>query len=131
VSAQPSSIQHKPPHTGETGFAFDDSGQRVPVVEFDFAALEDEAERNDRERVERYNREKLGDFVRFACDAILSGNPSAEVAGRRAYFFAFLLKQPPFVTQAELSKHLGLSKGAISQQLNSFLLENPLLARQR
>jgi len=110
--------------------AFDDSGQRVPFVEFDFGAVEAKIDRLDREAVAAYHRDKLTEFVRFTCDALLSGNPSAKVAGRRAYFFALALKQPPFESQHELAEHLDLDKGTISKQFNFFLSQNPLLARE-
>lgn len=105
---------------------FDDDGRPVAVTEFDFAPLEADAQRRDYEEAIQYQRDKLAEFVRFTCDALLAGNPSAEVVGRRAYFFALLLKQSPFESQAELARHLGLSEGRISQQIKAFLRENPL-----
>jgi hypothetical protein len=105
---------------------FDDDGHPVGVTEFNFDALEADAQRRDYEDAIRYQRDKLAEFVRFTCDALLAGNPSAEIAGRRAYFFALLLKQPPFASQSELARHLGLTEGRISQQLKAFKRENPL-----
>lgn len=105
---------------------FDDANHPVPAVEFDFDALEADATRRDYENTIRYQRDKLAEFVRFTCDALLAGNPSAEIAGRRAYYFALLLKQPPFSSQAELARHLDLTEGRISQQLKEFQRENPL-----
>lgn len=109
---------------GKTGF--DDAGRPVPVEDFQHA--EEEAARADRDSAISYYRDKLQEIFPFFCDALLSGNPTAEQAGRRAYFLALVIRQPPFETQTELATHLGLSKGAISQQLNSFLRENPILA---
>ena len=108
----------------ENKIGFDDDGRPVHVTDFDFAALE--AERRDHENDAHYYRDKLVEFVRFTCDALLAGNPSAEIAGRRAYFFALVLKQPPFSSQAELARHLGLTEGRISQQLKEFQRGNPL-----
>jgi hypothetical protein len=108
---------------------FDDDGQPVGVTEFNYDEVE--ADARDRDATLLYYREKLAEFVRFTCDALLSGNPSAEIAGRRAYFFALALKQPPFASQNELAAHLGLSKGAISQQLNAFVGQNPLLSQSK
>ena len=110
----------------ENKTGFDDDGKPVHVTDFDFAALE--AERRDHVADVQYYRDKLSEFLRFTCDALLAGNPSAEIAGRRAYFFALLLKQPPFPTQAELARHLGLSGAAVCQQLNAFKAENPLFS---
>ena len=110
----------------ENKIGFDDDGRPVHVTDFDFAALE--AERRDHKNDVHYYRDKLVEFVRFTCDALLAGNPSAEIAGRRAYFFALLLKQPPFSSQAELARHLGLSGAAVCQQLNAFKAETPLFA---
>jgi hypothetical protein len=95
-------------------------------VDFDFDAVE--VKQADQEQDAAYYREKLNEFARFTCDVLLSGNPSAEVVRRRAYFYALAFKQPPFHSQKELAAHLGISKGAVSQQLNSFLSRNPLLA---
>jgi hypothetical protein len=123
---------------------FDDDGKPVGVTEFDFAALDAKGELAEaRERIAEleaqlnvakrdrvagvaYYRDKLPEFVRFTCDALLAGNPSAETAGRRAYFFALLLKQSSFSSQAELARHLDLSEGRISQELKAFKRENPL-----
>ena len=125
------SIQHKPGFKADAdGVAFVEEGERVPFVEFDFGAVEAEVDRRDREGVAAYHRDKLTELVRFTCYALLSGNPSAELAGRRAYFFALALRQPPFESQHELAEHLDLDKGTISKQFNFFLSQNPLLARE-
>lgn len=112
----------------DSNIKFDDDGNPVPFVEFDFAALEADAARRDRADAVEYQRDKLTELIRFMCVALLEGNPSAEVAGRRAYFIALLLRQSPFGSQAELARHLGLSAAAICQQLNAFKAQNPLLS---
>jgi hypothetical protein len=123
-------IQHKPAIHGESGFAFENEA-RVGVTEFNFADLDKEADARDRDATLFYYREKLSDFVRFTCAALLSGNPTAAIAGRRAFYFAFALKQPPFETQAQLAKHLGVTPGRVSQELNAFLGQNPLLSQSK
>jgi hypothetical protein len=107
---------------------FDDDGKPVGVTDFDFAEVE--AERRDNAAAIENYRDKLTEFVRFTCDALLSGNPTAEQAGRRAFFFAQLgLENPPFKSQAKLAKHLGITGAAVSQQLNAFRAAFPLISR--
>jgi hypothetical protein len=121
-------IQHKASRLSPPGFAYED-GRVVGIQVPDIAALEAEAERRDLEAVAAHYRDKLAEFARFTCDVLLSGNPSAEVIRRRAYFYALAMKQPPFSTQTELAAHLGVSRQAISKQVDTFLKENPLMAR--
>jgi len=123
---------------------FDDANHPVPAVGFDFDAVDLKAEleaareriaelearldveRRDHKADTGHYRDKLAEFARFTCGALIGGKPSAEIAGRRVYFFALLLKQSPFSSQAELARHLGLTPGAVCQQLNAFKANNPL-----
>jgi hypothetical protein len=112
---------------------FDDNVRPVPSVEFDFDAIEarerDAEIRNLKADVEFF-KDRLADVIRCVRDSILLGNPTPKQAGRRAYYFAQLVSEVgPFESQAQLAKHLGVTPGRISQELNSFLDENPLIKR--
>jgi hypothetical protein len=118
---------------------FDDNGQRVAVTDFDYGAVEpadkdaiiaEQAAKieNLETALARY-REKSQTLLHFIFNTLLSGLPDERIAGRRAYFFAQTVfkDNPPFPTQAELGKHLGITGAAVSQQLNEFRLKNTLI----
>jgi len=118
---------------------FDDDGQPVGVTEFDFDAveadkdaiiLEQDARIADLEADVRNYKEKACELVRVIFGTILSGLPAEAEAGRRSYFFAQLVfEKPPFDSQAQLAKHLGISGAAVSQQLNDFREDFPLISQ--
>lgn len=109
------------------------------MTEFDFAAvetdrdaiiLEQEARIGDLEADLLHYKEKSIEIVRVIFNTILSGLPAEAEAGRRAYFFAQLVfEKPPFDSQAQLAKHLGVSGAAVSQQLNDFRADFPLISQ--
>jgi hypothetical protein len=107
-------------------FAFE-NGQRVPVVQPDFAELDHASEIEQLRNASDYQREKLGEVLRFIFAVLLDDLPSAAQVGRRAYLLAWILNQTPFETQSELADHLQISHGRLSQELNKILSENPML----
>ena len=98
----------------------------MPSVDFDFDAVE--VKQADQERDAEYYRDKLKQLLRFTCDAVLSGSPSAKAAGHNSYILAFVLKQSPFETQAQLAAHLKISGAAVCKKVKAFKEKNPLLA---
>lgn len=108
---------------------FDDDGQPVGVTDFDYDALDREAERIDHAKDIAYLKDKQRELLRLIFEAITGNAKGATEAGRNAWILGFLLKQTTLKTQTELGQKLGLTKGRTSQLLNQFLEINPMLAR--
>ena len=106
-------------------------GNPVPVTDFAWDEIdvhEQEARIRNLAADKTHFKIRLEQVIQSVRDCILAGNPSPERAGRRAYYFAQLVsKVPPFQSQAKLAKHLGITPGRVSQELNAFLGENPLI----
>jgi len=127
----------------KTATAFDDNGNPIPTVEFDYAALDSErGERGnpllavvDEElvaRIESLEAEvaryitKAAELAKVIFNTILADLPNEQKAGRLTYLFAFAIGHSQFKSQAELAKHLGMSGAAVSQQLKAFRATLPL-----
>ncbi len=130
MSAAPS-IQHKPPHTGEAGFAFDDRGQRVPVTDFDFADVDRDAAIEDLRAALEYQKSKLPELLDLICEFLTSEKLTAEQVQRRVFFFAWLARRTPFASQRELAEHLGITPPAVNQAIADLCQKYPLMMRLR
>lgn len=100
-----------------SNLAFDDRGEVVPTVGFDFDAVEahpDGEPEQSQDDVARARRETL--FRLLHC---LTTGAGTKRIGQRALVLAFLAGATPFKTQKELAAKLGVSAGRVSQILNS------------
>ena len=108
---------------------FDDDGNPIAVTEFDFSALERDADRLDHAKDIDYLIENQRKLLRLIFESIIGDAKGATAAGRNAWILAYLLKQTTLRTQTELGQKMGVTKGRTSQLLNQFLEANPMLVR--
>jgi len=99
--------------------AFDDDGQAVGAVDFDFDSLDKETEP---EGVDSVADARLCFDRRQAVSAvleILTHDATPKQAGQRAFILAHALKLGTCKTQRELAGQLGITPGRVSQLLNT------------
>jgi hypothetical protein len=102
---------------GATGF--DDDGQAVPAVDFDFADVQGWDDEIDTGPLRQIRRAVQKETIVRLIQHLTSGNPSAEHLGRRVHYLAFRLGQSPCKTQADLAQKLGISEAAVSKQVKA------------
>ena len=99
--------------------AFNASGEREPVIGFDWAAVEENESPSD---IAKAQEEAMLKLLRY----VTLGDPTAQQLKARVYLLKHYLR--PEKTQAELAAELGLSQGRISQlliEIRSDLAGNP------
>lgn len=96
--------------------AFDDHGQLIAAVGFDFDALTGGDIQDD-------ERTKIFADGALAMLALVNAGNTPQRAGRRARMIAFFLGVSDCKSQSELAGKLGMTAPAVSQQLNSLHAE--------
>jgi DNA-directed RNA polymerase specialized sigma subunit len=111
--------------------SFDDDGKPIGTTDFDFAAvdhaLELDAIETDYQKTVDYQKEKLRDFMRIFFESIVTNSAGVNEAGCNVWILAYLLKQTPFRTQAELAEKMKITQGRVSQLISDFTRKNPML----
>ena len=99
---------------------FDDDQRRVGVVEFDYAAVDGEAEADAPDSV---TDAKLAFDRRQAAAAILEilvADATPLLAGQRAFLLAHKLKLSGCKTSRQLAARMGITEGRVSQIAKAF-----------
>jgi hypothetical protein len=92
---------------GDRKIGFGEHGERVPVADFDFAAVDPEIQ-NLRAALD-YAKSKVPELLDLVFQILLSENLTAKQLRNRVFFFAFIVRRTRFASQVELARHLGIT----------------------
>ena len=121
-------IQYKPQRTAPGDWAFDDGGNRIPALGFDYEAVDSRISSETSQ--DTFSAADLADAVRIAMQEttvrllqdLCAGSATDREVGRRAILKLHCVR--PESTHKELAERLGLTEGRISQLLMLSKREN-------